>query len=155
MGRKYKLEVEVSDLGTNEIARRHIVAPETTYYGAPRARVVDQREMDAMLLKDLITLDEHNVLERVAEDARKASARSVIGSYDPRVSKNRDPQAVSEHQSEALRKFVALTRFVQAKAGREGLESLLRLAVDDIRPKKTGPLRLAIKAADLFYFESL
>lgn len=153
MGRKHLKEAErvYSDLGTPEVSRHHIVAPEPTYSGHLRARVVDQCEIDAMLLADLITLDEHNVLERVFESARRARGASVIGCYDPRVSRNRDPQAVSEGRSEALRVYIGLQRAVIRDAGETGLVALIRLVVDDVRPKKIGPLRKAIRAADLFF----
>lgn len=142
---------EISDLGTSEISRHHIVAPEMTYTNSPRARVVDQREIDRMLLRDLISLDEHHTLERVGEDARRASGSSLIGCYDPRVSRGRDPQFVSDGKSEACRHFLYLQRAVQESAGYAALAILIDLAAYDIRPKKNSPLHEAIHAADLYY----
>lgn len=77
MTKKNRLPI---DTGTPEMSNRHIVKPELISQRSGKAmhlRVQDQREIDRLLLKDKITIEQHQALEAFQADAYFAGLEGV------------------------------------------------------------------------------
>lgn len=73
-----------TDLGTNEIHKRHSVMIEGGKL--PRAKVMDQLVVDKMLMDGLLTLQQHQAAEYLLNQAVQAGVFAKALNYEPKAS---------------------------------------------------------------------
>lgn len=120
------------DFGTPELARRFTVVPKLTrgLYGY-NGKVVDGSEIDRLLLRDWITVNQHATLEGLLRRLHKASFVGVKSpTYDSPV--QADPATVGDRRAHALRSMVKIFRRLDDKAGAEKRKALVDLVLLDV-----------------------
>lgn len=98
-----------TDLGTNEIHKRHSVMVEGGKM--PRAKVMDQLVVDRMLMNGILTLQQHQAAEYLMNQAAKAGIFAKPLNYEPRASGGQSKNGLeSDHLMRYSRTIKLVTR---------------------------------------------
>lgn len=101
-----------TDLGTNEIHKRHSVMVEGGKM--PRAKVMDQLVVDKMLMNGILTLQQHQAAEYLMNQAAKAGIFAKPLSYEPKSSGG---QSTGGLESDHLMRYSRTIRLVTRRFG--------------------------------------
>jgi hypothetical protein len=131
MAKSHKQAV-VADQGPPERRQHNTVAAELDVNNRVRLRVLDQLEIDRLLHKRLITLDEHISAEHFHKDLVGAGfIRSSNWALDGNV--RGDTQSISTQRSDAMVKVGMATRWLHREIGRRDTDWLICICTDAIR----------------------
>jgi hypothetical protein len=105
-------EKTLTDLGTKEIHQRHRVMVESGH--APKAKVLDQIILDAMLMDDLIDIPQHQAGEYLLAQALEAGMYTKPLRYQPSVSGGNPGTIVSNN----IMRFAKTVRLIEQHSGK-------------------------------------
>lgn len=102
-----------TDLGTNEIHKRHKVMIEGGKM--PRAKVMDQRVVDKMLMEGMLSLQQHQAAEYLMNQASKAGLYTRPLSYQDMTSGGK--RVSDSMASESLMRYGRTLALVERRFG--------------------------------------
>lgn len=121
--RMAKRDAVVIDQGPPERRQHNKVVIERTANHKARLRIVDQTELDRLLVKRLISLDQHTAGEHLYRDIQSCGYMPACKwALDSNI--RGAPQSVSQHRADALVKIGLARMWLLAKAGRRTTEFL-------------------------------
>lgn len=139
MGRVKEKEPETVDTGTPELQQHHKVRPIPVRGDGfeVHLKVTDQREIDRLLMRDVIDLPQHSALEDFSDMLRKCHMMGpAIGRYDVRYTQRRSPDSVTSNITANLVRVGEITEKIDAEAGLRARTFLIDTLVYDIRVSK-------------------
>jgi hypothetical protein len=142
-----KRQAVIADQGPPERRQHNVVAVEQDANYRTRLRILDQLEIDRLLHKRLISLDEHVTAEHFHRDLVRAGyIKSSNWSLDNNI--RGDVQAVSSQRSDAMVKIGMAIRWLHNSIGRNATNWLIGVCINAIKvhDKDLPNLRKALKA---------
>lgn len=146
MGKQRKQAV-VADQGPPERRQHNTVVAELDVNNRVRLRVMDQLEIDRLLHKRLITVEEHLTAEHFHRDLVNAGfIRSSNWALDGNV--RGDSQSISTKRSDAMVKVGMARRWLHKEIGRIDTDWLVCVCTDAIRvgDKELPRLKASLKS---------
>jgi hypothetical protein len=137
----------IRDLGPPERRAHNIVRVEQDVHHRTRLRVMDQFEIDRLLYKRLISLDEHTSAENLFRDLTNAGyIRGSQWSLDANI--KGDPQGISRRRSDALVRVGMAHRWLHTKIGRDATRWLVNVCLGAVRvgTRQLPKLRQALRS---------
>lgn len=125
-----KADVAVFDTGPSERRQHNTIAVERTAGHKARLRVLDQTELDRLLLKRLISMDQHTAGDHLYRDVQACG-------YFPACKWAMDSnirgasQTISQNRADALVKIGLARAWLMAKAGRRTTEYLFGVVLGE------------------------
>lgn len=136
MTKKKKLNVtsEPMDLGAPRLAHHHKTEVHEDASRRRHLRVMDQAGIDQLLLKDVITVDQHSILQAFTRDLHNARMLGMkIVTYEVPISGG-DPQSMSGRMADAMMKVGEIQKYLDRECGRAYREMLVQLCTMDKIP---------------------
>lgn len=148
MSRK-RVTQEPKDYGTAELARQFTVVPKLSGINTYSAKVMDETEIDRLLLRDVITPEEHGILEMFMVKLHKMG---FVGVKSPDYSSPvfADATAVGDKRAMSIRGMVRVIAALDERIGRKHRTSLVDLVLQDVPwPLKDEELKDSVAALRL------
>lgn len=155
---RYRALREPVDQGTPEISRQHKVIPQRAgpQASAPlHLRVVDESEIDRLLLKDWINVEQHQTAETLLDDLHNAGLIGMrISNYERRMGGG-DTQNITRREALRRVKVRKALEYMEAKGGVKAGRLVLGVVMDDTRvvEKDLPSLREGLDFLARFYGE--
>jgi len=145
---------KISDYGTPEIRNKHNLRPELTGKGhAFRLRVTDVDEIDRLLLRKVIDLDQHETLQRLQKIIFDAGLHGVrAASLEPKITGG-NASDVSDRGAEARVLLRHVVLHLEHKVDKAAAIMVVNLALDQLSARSVDGDKLikCIEELDRFF----